>query len=60
MTIMLLVSFIIIFVLQGISNKALNKYPLISDCSSLIGSDDPTTMQQSAILSYRTNTGLEA
>jgi len=56
---MLLISFIIIFVLQALSDKALNKYPIINDCSSLIGADDEAKMQQGAILTYRTNTALE-
>ena len=39
-TLMLFVSFIIIFVLQLASDKALNKYPIVSDCSKLIGADN--------------------
>lgn len=58
-TVLLLLSFVIIFVLQALSDKALNKYPLVSDCSALIGAEDPTLMQQGAIMSYRTNTALE-
>ena len=58
-TLMLFISFIIIFVLQLASDKALNKYPIVSDCSKLIGADNESVMEQSAILTYRTNTALE-
>ena len=56
---MLFVSFIIIFVLQSASDKALHKYPLVSDCSLLIGADNADFMEQSAIFTYKTNTALE-
>ena len=56
---MLFVSFIIIFILQAASDKALKKYPIISDCSKLIGSDNEDQLKQAAIISYKTNTALE-
>lgn len=55
----LLASFVIIFILSDVSAKALNKYPVPSDCSTLVGYDDDAKMQQGAILEYRTNTALE-
>lgn len=58
-TLALLVSFVIIFILSDVSAKALNKYPIPSDCTTLIGADDDTKMQQGAILEYRTNDALE-
>ena len=61
MTLMLFASFILIFVCSEISADALNKYPPIADCASqMAGYDDPSFMQQAAILEYRTNTALEA
>ena len=44
-SLMLFASFIIIFILQSTSDKALQKYPIISDCSKLIGSDNERFMQ---------------
>jgi len=55
----LFISFMIIFVLSNVSAAALNKYPIPSDCTSLIGYGDDLKMQQGAILEYRTNTALE-
>ena len=58
-SVMLFISFIIIFVLQSVSDKAIAKYPIISDCSKLLGYGNERLMQQSATLEYKTNTALE-
>lgn len=60
MFLMLLASFVFIFVCSSISAKALNKYPPIADCASaLVGYDDAEFMQKAAIMEFRTNTALE-
>jgi len=60
-TILLLASFVVIFIFSNISAAALAKYPVIADCSAqLVNYDDPAFMQSAAWLEYRTNSALEA
>lgn len=59
-TLLLVGSFVVIFIFSDISAKALNKYPIIADCdTALINYDDPKFIEQAAILEYRTNSALE-
>ena len=59
MFLMLLASFIAMFIFSGISKSAISKYPLVPDCSVLPGSSDEHMMEQAATLSYKTNHALE-
>jgi len=59
MLVMLLASFVVIFLLSSYSNAMLNKYPIVT-CNDLAGYPDADTMEKFAILEYNTNTALEA
>ena len=56
---MLTPSFIVIFICSDYSAQALARYPIVSDCSLLIGADDPAKMEKGAILEYTSNHALE-
>lgn len=60
-TLMLFVSFVIIFVLTNMSNTALMRYPLVSDCTKLAGYDvdDYSKFEEHAIESWKINQALE-
>ena len=58
LTLMLLVSFVIIFMFTTISNNLINKYPYV-DCTSLVGHDNAAVMEKQAILEFQSNTALE-
>ena len=59
MFVLLFASFIVIFIFTDISDKALRKYPLVDDCTKLLGAGDDDLMQRGAVLDYLSNSALE-
>ena len=49
---MLSVSFVIILMLTNMSNEAVNKYPAVTDCTTLAGYDDYDLMQEISISAW--------
>ena len=56
---MLAVSFVIIFVLTNMSNEAVNKYPIVTDCTALAGYDDYDHLLEISTSVWKQNQALE-